>query len=658
MLRMQARCATIATRAATATARMRPRFSSTNAQETQAASAVPAAAAASPIPAAGGSASAASAAAPTPPAAARSPKEKLASKAASASPYSPIKGTHDALPLLASRQRACESLLSSVASSYLYSEIRTPILERTELFQRTLGEASDVVSKEMFAFEDHGTNTVLRPENTASQWGAGTSSSRGKSAARHSATNRSTQQACDDCTNVFVLSCVASLVVSGVARALIHSGLISTTSPIQRYWYCGPMFRRERPQAGRYRQFLQFGVELLATDAVAADVEVIHMASEALHKLGLLPYVQLQINTLGDGESRAAYVQALTAFLEARKDKLSEDSRQRLARGSVLRILDSKEASDQALLAGDGTAASPPAPLLSAYLSPKASQHFQQLQQGLHDAGIRFTLNPFLVRGLDYYAHVCFEFVLDLPAVRARIKALGKKGVQPPAQGTVLAGGRYDGLFATLGWPATSSVPAVGWAAGIDRLLLLEEMVQPSNQLRTTKLPAPVGVVLIPDSPAPASGNGGEAAAAPAAVPAGGVTLPQAYSALCSFVRDGCRWPRPPVSASAPSSPYCVVQSFHVSMSKQLKYCTRTLGDGRGPADQVCVTLMLGSTELAANHVAFKDLVSGAQENVQLGQLAEKLRQHTQQEPAEQATNEPPATITFAMLRDAYHRRQ
>lgn len=237
---------------------------------------------------------------------------------------------------------------------------------------------------------------------------------------------------------------------------------MSATSAVQRYWYSGPMFRRERPQAGRYRQFLQFGVELVGSDAVAADAEVIQLAAQSLRRLGLLQYVRLELNTLGDPESRAAYVAALTTFLQAHVGALSPDSQQRLARGSVLRILDSKEEQDQALLRGEGaTAASGPAPLLSQFLSPASAARFAALQQALRDAGVAFTLNPFLVRGLDYYSHACFEFAIDLPRVRERVRALGKKGAAAaiPAQSTVLAGGRYDGLFPTLGGP---NVPAIG----------------------------------------------------------------------------------------------------------------------------------------------------------------------------------------------------
>lgn len=243
---------------------------------------------------------------------------------------------------------------------------------------------------------------------------------------------------------------------------MLNGGLVSATSAVQRYWYSGPMFRRERPQAGRYRQFLQFGVELVGSDSVAADAEVIHLAAQSLRRMGLLQYVRLELNTLGDPESRAAYVAALTAFLQNHAAALSPDSQQRLARGSVLRILDSKEAQDQALLRGEGaTAASGPAPLLSQFLSPASAARFAELQQSLRDGGVAFTLNPFLVRGLDYYSHACFEFVLDLPKVQARVKALKKKGAAAavPAQSTVLAGGRYDGLFPTLGGP---NVPAIG----------------------------------------------------------------------------------------------------------------------------------------------------------------------------------------------------
>jgi histidyl-tRNA synthetase len=311
----------------------------------------------------------------------------------------PVRGTHDLLPEDSRRHRFVEETAFSVVRRYGYGEIVTPIFEFTEVFSRTLGETSDVVTKEMYTFADRsGDSLTLRPEGTA-----------------------------------------------GVARAFISGGL-SQHLPLKLF-YRGPMFRHERPQKGRLRQFHQVGVELLGVEGPQADIEVVSMAWRMLQALGLGDKVQLEINTLGDAESRVAYRDALVAYLTPYKDKLSEDSRARLDK-NPMRVLDSKDEGDKAIVAN--------APLIHDSLSPAAQEFFAQVTSGLTALGVPFVINPKLVRGLDYYCHTAFEFTTT---------ALG-------AQGTVLAGGRYDGLIGQMGGPVT---PGIGWAAGIERLSMLVE---------------------------------------------------------------------------------------------------------------------------------------------------------------------------------------
>jgi len=275
-------------------------------------------------------------------------------------------------------------------------EIRTPLLEATELFARGIGEATDVVGKEMYSFLDRGERScTLRPEGTAS-----------------------------------------------VVRAAIQHGLLAQGP--QRLWYGGPMFRYERPQAGRQRQFHQIGLELLGVADAASDAEVIAIAWDLLSDLGL-EGLELEINSLGTPEDRARYRAELVAWLEAHRERLDPDSQQRIA-SNPLRVLDSKHPDTQALLAG--------APNLHDALSPASHERFAQVRLALEALAIPYRLNPRLVRGLDYYGHTAFEITSD----------------QLGAQATVCGGGRYDGLVQQLGGPAT---PAVGWALGMERLVLL-----------------------------------------------------------------------------------------------------------------------------------------------------------------------------------------
>ena len=309
----------------------------------------------------------------------------------------PVRGTHDLIGAEARAHLAIAGTAREVAERYGFGPMATPIIEFTEVFQRTLGDTSDIVTKEMYTFEDKGGDSLtLRPEGTA-----------------------------------------------GVARAFISGGL-QNELPLKCFYH-GPMFRHERPQKGRQRQFHQFGVELIGVAEPAADVEVIAMAADVLDALGILSETKLELNTLGDAQSKEQYRAALVEYFSAHTEALSEDSRDRLTR-NPLRILDSKDAGDRALIAG--------APVFDDYMTDAAAAFFAAVQDGLDTVGVAHTRNPHIVRGLDYYSHTAFEFTTE---------ALG-------AQGTVLAGGRYDGLIETMGGPQT---PGVGWAAGMERLAMM-----------------------------------------------------------------------------------------------------------------------------------------------------------------------------------------
>ncbi|MAH58539.1 MAG: histidine--tRNA ligase [Synechococcus sp. ARS1019] len=309
-----------------------------------------------------------------------------------------LRGMVDLLPAALQRWQAVEAVARGHFQRSGFGEIRTPLLESTDLFCRGIGEATDVVGKEMYSFLDRGERScTLRPEGTAS-----------------------------------------------VVRAAIQHGLLSQGA--QKLWYAGPMFRYERPQAGRQRQFHQIGVEWLGAESPRSDVEVIALAWDLLQGLGI-GGLQLELNSLGSTDDRQAYRDALVAWLEVRVDALDDDSRSRLS-SNPLRILDSKHPSTQALLEE--------APTLADALSPASRERFERVQSGLSALGIPYRLNPRLVRGLDYYSHTAFEITSD----------------QLGAQATVCGGGRYDGLVGQLGGPAT---PAVGWALGMERLLLVLE---------------------------------------------------------------------------------------------------------------------------------------------------------------------------------------
>lgn len=309
----------------------------------------------------------------------------------------PVRGTTDQLGDSRARHNHVVTTAQQIALRYGYEDMATPIFEFTEVFSKPLGASSDVVTKETYSFEDRGGSSLtLRPEGTA-----------------------------------------------GCMRAIISNGL--TQSLPLRWFYHGPMFRYERPQKGRMRQFHQIGAELIGVAGASADAEIIGLGAQILDGLGVLEDTSLHLNSLGDSQSRAQYKSALMAYLADYEDQLSDDSKRRLTT-NPLRILDSKDATDRQIVAD--------APSLSDALTDEAKRHFEQVTDLLDKAGIAWQFDPLLVRGLDYYAHTAFEFITD------------KLG----AQGTVLGGGRYDGLSEMLGGPA---LPAVGFAAGIERLALL-----------------------------------------------------------------------------------------------------------------------------------------------------------------------------------------
>ena len=324
----------------------------------------------------------------------------------------PIRGTRDILPAEFRRHHFVVETARQIAERYGYDQMATPIFELTSVFARTLGDTSDVVTKEMYTFEARdGESVTLRPENTA-----------------------------------------------GVARAFISNGL--TQSIPCKFFYAGPMFRYERPQKGRYRQLHQIGLELIGVPQPSGDVEILAAGAMILEALGLKDRVTLELNTLGDSESRDAFRAVLIDYFQGHYDALSEDSQNRLLK-NPLRILDSKNEGDRKLVAN--------APSYKDYLNQASQDFFGVVKEGLDGLGIPYQLNDRLVRGLDYYCHTAFEFTTT---------ELG-------AQSAVLAGGRYDGLVGQMGGPET---PGVGWAAGIDRLgLLLAE--DPQKPMLTALVP-------------------------------------------------------------------------------------------------------------------------------------------------------------------------
>ncbi|WP_083387129.1 histidine--tRNA ligase [Salinicola sp. MIT1003] len=310
-----------------------------------------------------------------------------------------IRGMNDLLPDQSPAWQYVERQLRSLVDRYDYREIRTPIVEQTALFARSIGEATDVVEKEMYTFDDrNGESLTLRPENTAA-----------------------------------------------VVRAAMEHGLLHNQT--QRLWYMGPMFRYERPQKGRYRQFHQIGIEAYGMTGPDIDAEIILLSARLWRQLGMSEHVTLELNSLGSPEARADYRDSLVAYFESHREILDEDSQRRL-KTNPLRILDSKNPDMADMLAG--------APQLLDHLDEESRVHFEQLKSTLDAAGIGYRINPRLVRGLDYYSRTVFEWTTT---------ALG-------SQGTVCGGGRYDGLVEQLGGKPT---PGVGFAIGLERLMLLLE---------------------------------------------------------------------------------------------------------------------------------------------------------------------------------------
>jgi histidyl-tRNA synthetase len=406
----------------------------------------------------------------------------------------PVRGTQDLLPEAARRHRRVADTARSIAELYGFLEIATPIFEFTDVFSRPIGEHTDIVAKEMYTFTDRGGEEItLRPENTA-----------------------------------------------GVVRAVLSNGLIQST-PLK-FFYSGPMFRYERPQRGRLRQFHQIGVELIGAAQPQADIEVIALGARILDALGVRENTVLELNTLGDLESRTAYREALVSYFSRHASDLSEDSRRRLER-NPLRILDSKDEADLRV--------SREAPSFADYLNPDSRDFFARVCDGLERLGIPFRHNPRLVRGLDYYSHTAFEFVTS---------ELG-------AQGTVIGGGRYDGLFETRGGPP---MPGVGWAAGIERLaMLIDEPTGP---------PRPIAVVPI-----------GEAAE------------PAALSLTEALRKTGCS----------------VDLSYSGNLARRMRRANRV---------NARAAVLIGEDEIARNVFALRDLDSGEQVEVPMDPSLSDLR--------------------------------
>ncbi|EED27327.1 histidinol dehydrogenase [Vibrio variabilis] len=320
-----------------------------------------------------------------------------------------IRGMNDCLPTQSPLWQKLENTVKNVISAYGYNEVRMPIVEMTHLFSRAIGEVTDVVEKEMYTFEDrNGDSLTLRPEGTA-----------------------------------------------GCVRSCIENSLINRDE--QRLWYMGPMFRHERPQKGRYRQFHQCGVEVFGLEGPDVDAELIMMTARLWRELGIDKHVRLELNSIGSLEDRANYRTALIEFLEQHIDILDDDCKRRM-HTNPLRVLDTKNPDVQAIL-GD-------APRLSDYLGEESKEHFAGLCELLDAAGIEYTVNERLVRGLDYYNRTVFEWITE---------SLG-------AQGTVCGGGRYDGLVEQLGGKAT---PAVGFAMGLERLVLMLETLELTDVRRS-----------------------------------------------------------------------------------------------------------------------------------------------------------------------------
>lgn len=407
---------------------------------------------------------------------------------------------NDCLPTESPLWQKVEGIVKNVISAYGYSEIRMPIVEMTHLFSRAIGEVTDVVEKEMYTFDDrNGDSLTLRPEGTA-----------------------------------------------GCVRAGIQNGLLYNQE--QRLWYMGPMFRHERPQKGRYRQFHQCGAEIFGLNGPDVDADLILMTARMWRELGIAQYVRLELNSIGSLEARAEYRTALVAFLEQHESVLDDDCKRRM-HTNPLRVLDTKNPDVQAILVN--------APVLTDYLDDESKTHFAGLCELLDATGIEYTVNPRLVRGLDYYNKTVFEWVTE---------SLG-------AQGTVCAGGRYDGLVEQLGGKAT---PAVGFAMGLERLVLMVK------ELETTEVRNPVDIYVV------TAGEGTMVA---------GMKLAEAIRSEVPELRVMCNF-------------------SGGNFKKQFK-----------KADKVgaAIALVLGENEVSGQTVVFKDLAGGTQETINQSDISERL---------------------------------
>ncbi|WP_323664547.1 histidine--tRNA ligase [Pectobacterium carotovorum] len=412
-----------------------------------------------------------------------------------------IRGMNDYLPAETALWQRIENSLKQVLSGYGYNEIRLPIVEQTPLFKRAIGEVTDVVEKEMYTFDDrNGDSLTLRPEGTA-----------------------------------------------GCVRAGIEHGILYNQE--QRLWYAGPMFRYERPQKGRYRQFHQLGCEVFGLQGPDIDAELILMTARWWRVLGIADHVKLELNSIGSLDARARYREALVAFLEQHKDQLDEDCLRRMYT-NPLRVLDTKNPQIQVLLND--------APVLTDYLDDESRAHFEALGELLTQSGIPYTVNPRLVRGLDYYNRTVFEWVTT---------SLG-------AQGTVCAGGRYDGMVEQLGGHAT---PAVGFAMGLERLVLLVQSVNPDFKAQPN-----VDVYLI------SSGTGTQVAA----------------MQLAEKLRDAL--PQLKLMTNYGGG------NFKKQFARADKWGAR-------------VALVLGENEVAAGQVVVKNLSNGEQDTLAQADVASRL---------------------------------
>ena len=407
----------------------------------------------------------------------------------------PVRGTQSLLGEDADRFHAVVEAFDRVRRLFGFKRVEVPVIEQTAVFARTIGETTDVVSKEMYTFEDRGGELItLRPEFTA-----------------------------------------------GICRAYLSEGW-QQFAPLKLAVY-GPAFRYERPQKGRFRQFHQLDAEVIGAGEPAADVELLSLGSQLLRELGIHEGVTLQLNTLGDAETREAWRTALVDYFQSHKSSLSEDSLTRLER-NPLRILDTKDPKERPIADA--------APSIDDYLTSEAADFFAQVTEGLNAAGVQWVRNSRLVRGLDYYRHTAFEFVTD---------RLG-------AQGTVLAGGRYDGLMESLGGPHT---PAVGWAAGIERLAMMIE--------------------------------------APAAETSSVAIVPLGERAEAEGIRIVAGLRREGIAAD---------MAYRGNMKKRLS---------RANASGAKYALILGDNELDAGEAQLKDLTTGEQKAVSLDLIGDAIRQ-------------------------------